>query len=122
MKCNTGKVFGCFNQFSLTMVLSIEERVFLVEYVFREGNRYTDLVREKFAEDFPETPVPHRNAFRRLVTLLLSATPLILFIPYQMLLTSLIRKLVYSYISENSFGPSHQIIVPTGCRLGPRVA
>jgi hypothetical protein len=31
---------------------------FLVEYVFREGNRYTDLVREKFAEKFPETPVP----------------------------------------------------------------
>jgi hypothetical protein len=24
------------------MVLSIEELVFLVEYVFREGNRYTD--------------------------------------------------------------------------------
>jgi hypothetical protein len=31
------------------MVLSIEERVFLVEYVFREGNRYTDLVQEQFA-------------------------------------------------------------------------
>jgi hypothetical protein len=26
------------------MVLSIEERVFLVEYVFREGDIYTDLV------------------------------------------------------------------------------
>jgi hypothetical protein len=26
------------------MVLSIEERVFLVEYVFRGGNRYSDLV------------------------------------------------------------------------------
>jgi hypothetical protein len=25
------------------MVLSVEERVFLVEYVFREGKRYTDL-------------------------------------------------------------------------------
>jgi hypothetical protein len=25
------------------MVLSIEERVFLVEYVFQEGSRYTDL-------------------------------------------------------------------------------
>jgi hypothetical protein len=32
------------------MVPSIEERVFLVEYVFREGNRYTDLVQEQFAE------------------------------------------------------------------------
>jgi transposase len=48
------------------MVLSIEERVLLVEYVFREGNRYTDLVKEQFAEKFPETPVPHLNAVRRL--------------------------------------------------------
>jgi transposase len=37
------------------MVISIEERVFIVEYVFREGNRYTDLVQEQFAEKFPET-------------------------------------------------------------------
>jgi transposase len=49
------------------MVLSIEERVFLVEYVFREGNRYTDLVLEQFAEKFPETPAPHRNAVRTLI-------------------------------------------------------
>jgi hypothetical protein len=35
------------------VVLSIEERVFLVEYIFREGNRYTDLVQEQFAEKFP---------------------------------------------------------------------
>jgi hypothetical protein len=37
------------------MVLSIEKRGFLVEYVFREGNRYTDLVQKQFAEKFPET-------------------------------------------------------------------
>jgi hypothetical protein len=48
------------------MFLSIEERVFLVEYVFREGKRHTDLVQEQFTENFPETPVPHRNAVRRL--------------------------------------------------------
>jgi hypothetical protein len=48
------------------MVLSIEERVFLVEYVFREGNGYTDLVQEQFSDKFPETPVPHRNEVRRL--------------------------------------------------------
>jgi len=30
LKCNTGKVFNCLNQFVLTAVLSIEERVFLV--------------------------------------------------------------------------------------------
>jgi hypothetical protein len=49
------------------MVLSIEERVFLVEYVYREGNRYIYLVQEQFPENFPETPVPHRNAFRKLI-------------------------------------------------------
>jgi hypothetical protein len=49
------------------MVLSIEERVFLVEHVFREGNRYTDLVQEQFAEKFPETSVPHCNAVRRVI-------------------------------------------------------
>jgi hypothetical protein len=38
------------------MVLSIEGRIFLVEYVFREGNRYTDLVQEQFAEKFPDFP------------------------------------------------------------------
>jgi hypothetical protein len=49
------------------MVLSIEESVFLVEYVFRESNRYTDLVQEQFAEKFPETAVPHRKAVCRLI-------------------------------------------------------
>jgi transposase len=47
------------------MVLSIEEHVFLVEFVFQEGNRYTDLVQEQFAEKFPETPVSHCSAVRR---------------------------------------------------------
>jgi transposase len=49
------------------MILSTVERDFLVEYVFREGNRYTDLVQEKFVETFPETPVTHRSAVRRLI-------------------------------------------------------
>jgi hypothetical protein len=49
------------------MVLSTEKRVFLVEYVLREGNRYTDFVQEQFAEKFPETIVPHCNAVRRLL-------------------------------------------------------
>jgi hypothetical protein len=48
------------------MVLSIEEIVFLVEYVFQKGNRYTNLVQEQFAKKFPETPVPNRNAVHRL--------------------------------------------------------
>jgi hypothetical protein len=66
LKCNTSKVCNCLIQLLLTVVLSIEERVFLVEYVFREGNRYTELVRGQFDEKFPETPVPYRNAVRRL--------------------------------------------------------
>jgi hypothetical protein len=49
------------------MVLSTDERVFLVEYIFREGNRYTDLVQEQFAKKFPVTSVPRRKAFRRLI-------------------------------------------------------
>jgi hypothetical protein len=49
------------------MVLSIEERVFLVEHIFQEGSRYTDLVQEQFAEISPETPVPHHKAFRGLI-------------------------------------------------------
>jgi transposase len=38
---------------------------FFVEYIFREGNRYADLVQQQFAEKFPE--IPHRNEVRRLV-------------------------------------------------------
>jgi GH35 family endo-1,4-beta-xylanase len=49
------------------VVLSIEERVFLVEYIFREGSRYTDLVQQQYDEKFPKTPVPHRNAVCRLI-------------------------------------------------------
>jgi transposase len=48
------------------MILSIEKLDFVVEYVFREGNKFTDLVQEQFAEKFPETRVSHRNAVCRL--------------------------------------------------------
>jgi hypothetical protein len=37
LKCNTGKVCNCLIQFLLTVVLSIEERVFLVEYIFKKA-------------------------------------------------------------------------------------
>jgi hypothetical protein len=57
-------VCNCLIKFLLATVLSIEN---YVEYAFREGNRYTDLVLEQFAEKFPETPVLHRDAFRRLI-------------------------------------------------------
>jgi transposase len=49
------------------MVFLIEERVFLVEHVFRESSRYTDIVQEQFAANFPETPVPHHNRICRLI-------------------------------------------------------
>jgi hypothetical protein len=49
------------------MVLSIEESVFLVEYVFRDGNRYSNLVQQQYAEKFPQTAVPYRNAVRRFI-------------------------------------------------------
>jgi hypothetical protein len=65
LKCNTGKACNCLIQFLLTVVL--EKSVFLVEYVFPEGNRYTDLVQEQFVDKFSETPVPYRNAVRRLI-------------------------------------------------------
>jgi hypothetical protein len=45
-------MFNCLIQFLLTKVLSIEQRVLLVEYVFREGNnRYTDLVQEQLLKN-----------------------------------------------------------------------
>jgi capsular polysaccharide biosynthesis protein len=66
-KCNTDKVCNCLITFLLTVVLSIEGHVFLVEYVFQEGNRNTNVVQEQFAEEFPETPVSHHSAFRRLI-------------------------------------------------------
>jgi hypothetical protein len=50
LKCNTGKVCNYSDHVLLTVVLSVGERVFLVEYGFREGNGYTDLVQEQFAE------------------------------------------------------------------------
>jgi hypothetical protein len=34
LKCNTSEVFNCLIQFLLTMVLSIEEHIFLVEHDF----------------------------------------------------------------------------------------
>jgi hypothetical protein len=49
------------------MVLSVEEHIFHVEYVFWEGSRYTELVQEQFAEKFPETPVPNHNAVCRCI-------------------------------------------------------
>jgi len=51
------------------------------------------------------------------VTILPLAIPLTFYNSYQMLLTFLIRKHMYSYISENNFEPANQIIVPTGYKV-----
>jgi hypothetical protein len=59
LKCNTSEKFNSVIQFSLTMVLSIEERVLLVEHVFREGNRFRA---GAICGKFPEIPVTHHNA------------------------------------------------------------
>ena len=49
------------------MGLSTEERSFLIEHVFRAKGEYTETVKEKFAERFPATTVPQRNAVRPLI-------------------------------------------------------
>jgi hypothetical protein len=49
LKYNTDKMCNCLIKFLLSMFLSINERVFLVEYFFREGNRYKDLVQQIFS-------------------------------------------------------------------------
>jgi hypothetical protein len=43
------------------MVLSLEAKVFSVEHVFQCGGEYTEEVKQKFAEVFPESHVPHCN-------------------------------------------------------------
>ena len=49
------------------MVLSIQERIFLVEHVFRANGEYTDDVKNEFLERFPTTDLPHRNTVRNLI-------------------------------------------------------
>ena len=49
------------------MVLSVEERTFLVEHVSRCGGEYTKDVQQRFQAQFPETKVPHRNSVRQLI-------------------------------------------------------
>ena len=49
------------------MPLTTEERIFLVEFVFREGNKYTVRAQERFKEQFPHTKVPHGDTVRDLI-------------------------------------------------------
>jgi hypothetical protein len=50
----------------VTMVLSVEERMFLVEHVFRCGRECAQDVQQRLQAQFPDTKAPHRNAVRQL--------------------------------------------------------
>ena len=50
------------------MVLTVQERIFLVEHTFRCNGQYTEEVRKRFEESFPHRDAPHRNAVRSLIT------------------------------------------------------
>lgn len=50
------------------MVLTVEQRVFLVEHVFRNNGRYTTEVQELYSQRFPGEDMPHRNGVRNLIS------------------------------------------------------
>lgn len=49
------------------MGISIQQRIFLVEYVFREGNNYSDLVQRLFTVKFPGVPLPSKKSVHCLI-------------------------------------------------------
>jgi hypothetical protein len=48
-------------------MLSVEERMFLVEHVFQRGGEYTQDTQQRFQAQFLETKVPHCNAVWQLI-------------------------------------------------------
>ena len=48
-------------------IFTIEERVWLIENIFRNGSSYTDAMRQLFAEKFSDKFVPDHNAVCKLV-------------------------------------------------------
>ena len=48
-------------------MLTIVERVFLVEVFFIAGGKYTDMVKQKFSEKFPNTSLPFRSSVYDLI-------------------------------------------------------
>ena len=53
---------------SLTVkMLTLRERVFLIEHVFRNQDKYTDEVKQQFRSRFHNTVLPHRNTVRDLI-------------------------------------------------------
>ncbi|CAI9721085.1 Macrophage migration inhibitory factor-like [Octopus vulgaris] len=51
----------------LKMVLTLQERIFIVENVFRDGGKYTKEVQESFQENFGAERLPHRNCVSALL-------------------------------------------------------
>jgi transposase len=49
------------------MVLSVEERTYLMEHAFRCGGEYTQDVQQRFQAHFPETKLPHHNSVRQVI-------------------------------------------------------
>jgi hypothetical protein len=49
------------------MVLSVEERTFLVEHVFWCGGEYTQDVQQQFQSQCPESKVINRNAVQQFI-------------------------------------------------------
>ena len=47
---------------------SLEERIFLVEHVLREGDRYNQAVKDLFRKTFPGKLLPHRDSVRDLMS------------------------------------------------------
>ena len=49
------------------MVLTLQERIFIVENVLRKGGKYTKKVQELFQEKFGAERLPHRNCVSALL-------------------------------------------------------
>lgn len=45
----------------------MEERVYFVEHVFRDGGRYRDLLRQRLANRFLDTPIQYCNLIHNIV-------------------------------------------------------
>ena len=58
---------GHFIHLLTVKMLTLEERIFLIEHVFRDKDKYTDEVKRQFRNRFPDTVLPHRNAVRDLI-------------------------------------------------------
>lgn len=56
-----------FFQFLTEQMYTLEERVFIVEHVLREGDRYNQTVKDLFRKRFPKKLLPHRDSVRDMI-------------------------------------------------------